>query len=111
MLEVLYHQAEFGGGRTSPTATATKNVEYFVCNWFVRHAFMTDCAHDFALKALQYRNGFDRPTIGIVNARSTFSLRRQLATPQNTEVKKRQNLGFIAARRQNNVPIETKFGM
>ena len=31
MLKVRYHRAKFGGGRISPAAIATKNVEFFVC--------------------------------------------------------------------------------
>ena len=39
MLEVLYHLAKFGGARISPA--------------------VRDCAPDFAMKALEYRNDFD----------------------------------------------------
>jgi len=46
----------------SPAAEAAKNVEFFVC-LSVRHAFdVRDCAPDFAMKALEYRNDFD--TVG-----------------------------------------------
>ena len=33
-----------------------------------------------------------------------------MATPQNAEVQKWQNLGFFAARGRQDKPIETKFG-
>jgi len=62
VLEVLYHHAKFGGARISPAAGAAKNVEFFVCLSVclsVRHAFERDCAPDFAIKALEYRNDFD----------------------------------------------------
>jgi len=63
VLEVLYHHAKFGMARISPAAGVAKNVEYFVCLsvcLFVRHAFeRRDCAPDFAMKALEYRNDFD----------------------------------------------------
>ena len=66
MLEVLYHHAKFGGARISPVAGVTKNVElFFVCLsvcLFVTLLNVRDCAPDFAMKALQYRNDFD--TVG-----------------------------------------------
>ena len=71
MLEVLYHHAKFGGAgqrvksepRISPAAGVAKNVEFFlfVC-LFVTLLNVRDCAPDFAMKALEYRNDFD--TIG-----------------------------------------------
>ena len=41
-----------------------KTVEFFVCLsvcMFVRHAFLNvrDCAPEFAMKSLEYRNAFD----------------------------------------------------
>jgi len=64
VLEVLYHRAKFGGARISPAAGAAKNVEFFclsVC-LFVMLLNVTDCALDFAMKALEYRDDFD--TVG-----------------------------------------------
>jgi len=61
VLEVLYHHAKFGGARISPAAEAAKNVEFFclsVC-LFVTLLNVRDCAPDFAMKALEYRNDFD----------------------------------------------------
>ena len=66
MLEVLYHHAKSGWARMSPAAGAAKNVEFFVCLFIflcVCHALnVRDCAPDFGMKALEYRNDFD--TIG-----------------------------------------------
>ena len=66
MLEVLYHHAKFGGARISPAAGVAKNVEFFVCLsvclfvcLFVTLFDVRDCAPDFAMKALEYRNDFD----------------------------------------------------
>ena len=67
MLEVLYHHAKFGEARISPAAGVAKNVEFFlsvclsVC-LFVTLLNVRDCAPDFAMKALEYRNDFD--TVG-----------------------------------------------
>jgi len=64
VLEVLYHHAKFGGARISPAAGVAKNVEFFrlfVC-LSVTLLNVRDCAPDFAMKALEYRNDFD--TIG-----------------------------------------------
>ena len=64
MLEVLYHNAKFGGARISPAAGAAKKIEFFclfVC-LFVTILNVRDCAPDFAIKALEYRNDFD--TVG-----------------------------------------------
>ena len=68
MLEVLYHRANFGGARISPAAGAAKNVEFFrlfvclsVC-LLVTLLNVRDCAPDFAMKVLEYRNDFD--TVG-----------------------------------------------
>ena len=62
MLEVLYHHANFGVARITPAAGVTKNVEFFVCLSvcrFVTFLNVRDCAPDFAMKALEYRNDFD----------------------------------------------------
>jgi len=62
VLEVLYHHAKFGGTRISPAARVAKNVEFFVCLYvclFVTLLNVRDCAPDFAMKALEYRNDFD----------------------------------------------------
>jgi len=66
VLEVLYHRAKFGGARISPATGVTKNVEFFVCLsvclcvcLFVTLLKVRDCAPDFAMKALEYRNDFD----------------------------------------------------
>ena len=66
MLEVLYHHAKFGGARISPTAGVAKNVEFFVCLSVCLFVCLSvtllnvrDCAPDFAMKALEYRNDFD----------------------------------------------------
>ena len=53
MLEVLYHSAKFGRARTSPAAGVAKNVTLLN---------VRDCAPDFAMKVLEYRNDFD--TVG-----------------------------------------------
>jgi len=65
VLEVFYHRAKFGWARISPAAGVTKNVEFFclsvslsVC-LFVTLMNVRDCAPDFAMKALEYRNDFD----------------------------------------------------
>ena len=55
MLEALYHHAKFGGAWISPAAGAAKNVEFFVCLCLsVTLLNVTDCAPDFAMKALEY---------------------------------------------------------
>jgi len=62
VLDVLYHHAKLGGARISPAAGAAKNVEFFclsVC-LFVTLLNVRDCAPDFAMKAWEYRNDFDR---------------------------------------------------
>jgi len=63
VLEVLYHHAKFGGARISPAAGVAKNVEFFSVCLFVCLSVtllnVRDCAPDFALKALEYRNDFD----------------------------------------------------
>ena len=59
MLEVLYHHAKFGGAWISPATGVAKNVGFlFVC-LFVTLLNVRDCALDFAMKALEYRNDFD----------------------------------------------------
>jgi len=58
VLRVLYHHAKFGGARISPTAGAAKKVEFF-CLSVVTLVNVRACAHDFAMKTLEYRNDFD----------------------------------------------------
>jgi len=65
VLEVPYHHAKFGGARISPAARVAKTVEFFVCLSVclcVTLLNVRDCAPDFAMKALEYRNDFD--TVG-----------------------------------------------
>jgi len=62
VLEVLYHHAKFGGARISPAAGSAKTLSYFVCLFvcmFFTLLNVTDCAPDFAMKALEHRNDFD----------------------------------------------------
>ena len=62
MLKVLYHHAKFGRAQISPAARMAKDVEFFVCLslcLFVTLLNVRDCAPDFAMKALEYRNNFD----------------------------------------------------
>ena len=62
MLEVLYHHAKFGEARISPAAGVAKNVEFFFCLFvcvFVKLLNVRDCAPDFAVTPLEYRNDFD----------------------------------------------------
>ena len=62
MLDVLYHHAMFGGAGISPAAGVAKNVEFFVCLsvcLFITLLNIRDCAPDFVMKALEYRNDFD----------------------------------------------------
>ena len=65
-VNALYHRAKFDGARISPAAGVAKNVEFFVCLsvclsvcLFVTLLNVRDCAPDFDIKALRYRNDFD----------------------------------------------------
>ena len=60
MHEVLYHHAKFDGARMSPAAGAAKNVDFFVC-LSATLLNVRDCAPDFAMKELEYRNDFLMP--------------------------------------------------
>ena len=57
VLKVLYHLAKFGGARVSSAAGVAKNVESVCLS--VTLLNVRDCAPDFAMKALEYRNDFD----------------------------------------------------
>jgi len=63
MLEVLYHRAEFGGARISPATGVAKTLSVFDCLFvrlFVRQLLnVRDCAPDFAVTALEFRNNID----------------------------------------------------
>ena len=58
VLEV--HHVKFGGAGIQPAARVAKNVEFFwsVC-LSVTILNVRVCAPDFAMKALEYRNGFN----------------------------------------------------
>ena len=94
MLEVLYHRAKFGWARIP--GRQKRSVYLFVClsiRLCGRFTLLNvrDCAPDFAMKALEYRNDFD--TVGQGKACgcapcSIFSDCRQLATPLNTGIQK-----------------------
>ena len=55
----LYHRAKFGGARISAAAGVAKNVELLSVCLFVTLLKVRDCAPDFAMKVLEYRNDFD----------------------------------------------------
>ena len=59
MLEVLYHRAKFGGAWLSPAAGEAKTLSFLSVCLFVTLLNVRDCALDFAMKALEYRNDFD----------------------------------------------------
>jgi len=57
-----------------------------------------DCAPDFAMKVLEYRNDFDAVGLErfvVVHPYSTFSRWCQLATPLNAEVQKTAKIGVF----------------
>jgi len=60
VLEVLYHHAKFDGAQISPAAGAAKNVEFFCLSVCLSVTLLNvrDCAPDFVMKALEYRNDF-----------------------------------------------------
>ena len=61
MLVVCYRHAEFGAARISLTAGAAKTLSFFVCLFVclsVTLLNVRDSAPDFAMKALEQRNGF-----------------------------------------------------
>jgi len=104
VLEVLYDHAKFGGARIASAAGVAKNVEVFclfVC-LFVTLLNVRDCAPDFAMKALEYRNDFiplDRGTSVVVHPCSTLSDCCQLATTLNAEVQKTAKTGVFRQQR------------
>jgi len=60
-----------------------------------------DCAPDFVMKALEYRNdieALDRRKFAVMRPCSTLSDCCHLATTLNAEIQKRQKLGFFANR-------------
>ena len=67
MLDVLYHRAKFGRAQISPAARTAKTLSFLsvflsvVC-LSVTLLNVRDCAPDFAMKALEYRNDFN--TVG-----------------------------------------------
>ena len=96
MLEVLYHHAKFGGARISPAARVAKNVFFVSVCLFVMLFNVRDCAPDFAMKALEYRNNFeplDRGRFVVVHTFSTLSDCCQLSTTLNAEVQKIAKIG------------------
>jgi len=87
-----------------------QNVEFFIC-LFVALLNVRDCVPGFAMKALEYKNilmPFDSGRFCSCAQCSTFSDRRQLATPQNAEIQK-SKMGPFAAKGRHNKSIETKF--
>jgi len=61
VLEVLCHCTKFGEARISPASDAAKNVQFFclILCLSVTLVNVRVCAHDFVMKALEYRNNFD----------------------------------------------------
>ena len=92
MLEVLYHLAKFGGARISPATGVAINVEFFVCVClFVTLLNVRDCAPDFAMKALEYRNDFDAVGKGkVCGCAPVFNYVRLLPISDNTKYRSRK---------------------
>jgi len=116
VLEVVYHHAKFSLVRISPTAgAAAKNAEFrlFVYPYvkLVNVRVVRTILPRRRWSTERTLTPLNRGRFVVVHSCSTFSDCRHLATPQNAEFqKKRQNLGFLAARERQNKPIETKFG-
>jgi len=104
VLQFLYHHAKFGGARISPAAGVAKNVEFFclmsVC-LLVTLLNVRDCAPDFAMKALEYRNDFDAVGYGkVCSYAPVFNFVRLLPIGDNTKCrspKNGENWGFSPA--------------
>jgi len=65
VLEVLYHHSKLRGPRISLATVVAKNVEFFLTLCVCLSVMLLndrDCAHDFAMKTLEYKGDFD--TIG-----------------------------------------------
>ena len=58
MLEVLYHRAKFGEARISPPAGRPKTFSFLSVCLSVTLVNVRDCAHDVAMKVLEYRNDY-----------------------------------------------------
>jgi len=73
----------------SPAAEVAKNVEFFVCLFvclFVTILNVRDCAPDFAMNALEYRNDFDAAGCGKVSSCApVFNFLRLLPIGDNTK--------------------------
>jgi len=71
------------------------------------------CAHDFAMKALEYRNDFDVVGYGkVCSCAPEFNFLRLLSSGDTIKCgspKKQQNFGVFATRGWQNKSIETKF--
>jgi len=92
--------------------TVQSLVGLFVCICLsVMLANVRDCVHDFAVRALDYKNVFDSVGQGKVCTRVQLS---QIAAKwrhrKMPKSKKRQKLRVFAGRGRQNKPIETKFG-
>ena len=62
-LEVFYHHDKFGGARIPSAAGVAKTLIFCLSDClFVTLLNVRDCAPDFAMKSLEYRNDFD--TVG-----------------------------------------------
>jgi len=96
--------SEFGGARTSPADRTAKTLSFCLFPVCVSVTLVKDidCAHDFAMKVSECRNDFDSPLDSgrfvVVHPCSTFSVRRQLATPQNAEVQIMAKFEFLCRR-------------
>jgi len=114
VLEVLYHRAKFGGARISPSAGEAKNVKFFSVCLSVTLLNVRDCAPDFAMKALEYRNDLDIVGEGkACSCAPAFNFLRLPPTGDTTKCRSLKTAKFRGFRRQRrqNEPIETKFDM
>jgi len=94
----------FGGAGFHPPSGRPKTVEFFfvfIC-LSVTLLNVRDCAPNFAMKALEYRNDFDTLDKGrfvVVHVCSNFLDCCQLATPQNAKVQKTTKFGVFRRQR------------
>jgi len=88
-----------------PPPRWSKTLSFFVC-WsvclFVTLLDVRDCAPDFAMKVLEYKNDFDaldRGRFVVVHPCSTLSDYCQLATTLNAEVQTTAKIGVFRQQR------------
>jgi len=100
-MDHFYHHTKFGGGRTSRAAGGGQKNSMFLFFSNNSITLLSDkvCARYFAMKTLEYVNGFG----------TRLTLQHWAEPPHSEKIENTSKFDFFAPQVRHNEPIEMKF--